>query len=172
MRSQLNGIVGQRKSKRSQKRNSTTVIWITASCLHFLALLITKSGFSSELHREHALCNNFIIKYLLATHMSWQATTRDKTNTFRLFLQNYCHLSPIKHVMCLLVAQLCPHPLRPMDCSPLGSSVHGDSPGKNTGVGCHALLQGIFLAQGSSPGLSLIAGEFFTIWATREAQEH
>ena len=31
-----------------------------------------------------------------------------------------------------------------MDCSPAGSSVHGDSPGKNTGVGCHALLQRIF----------------------------
>ena len=30
----------------------------------------------------------------------------------------------------------------PMDCSPPGSSVHGDFPGKNTGVGCHALLQG------------------------------
>ena len=40
-----------------------------------------------------------------------------------------------------------------MDCSPPGSSVHGDSPGKNTGVGCHALLQGIFPIQGSNPGL-------------------
>ena len=28
-----------------------------------------------------------------------------------------------------------------MDCSPPGSSVHGDSPGKNTGMGCHFLLQ-------------------------------
>ena len=27
-------------------------------------------------------------------------------------------------------------------------SVHGDSPGKNIGVGCHALLQGIFPTQG------------------------
>ena len=36
----------------------------------------------------------------------------------------------------------------PMNCSLLGSSVHGDSPGKNTRVGCHAFLQGIFLAQG------------------------
>ena len=36
----------------------------------------------------------------------------------------------------------------PMDCSPPGSSVHGDSPGKKTGVGCHALLQGIFPTQG------------------------
>ena len=29
----------------------------------------------------------------------------------------------------------------PMDCSPSGSSAHGDSPGKNIGVGCHALLR-------------------------------
>ena len=28
-----------------------------------------------------------------------------------------------------------------------------DSPGKNTGVGCHALLQGIFLTQSSNPGI-------------------
>ena len=28
-----------------------------------------------------------------------------------------------------------------------------DLPGKNTGVGCHSLLQGIFLTQGSNPGL-------------------
>ena len=40
-----------------------------------------------------------------------------------------------------------------MVCSPRGSSVHGDSPGKNIGVGCHALLQGIFPTQGSNPGL-------------------
>ena len=32
----------------------------------------------------------------------------------------------------------------PVDCSRPGSSVHGDAPGKHTGVGCHALLQGIF----------------------------
>ena len=38
------------------------------------------------------------------------------------------------------------------DCSPSGSSVHGDSSGKNTGVGCYALLQGIFPTQGSNPG--------------------
>ena len=42
---------------------------------------------------------------------------------------------------------------KPMDCSLPGSSVHGDSPGKNTGVDCHALLQGIFPTQGSNPGL-------------------
>ena len=31
--------------------------------------------------------------------------------------------------------------------------VHGASPGKNTGVGCHALLQGIFPTLGLNPGL-------------------
>ena len=41
----------------------------------------------------------------------------------------------------------------PMDCKPPGSSVHGISPGKNTGVGCHALLQGIFPTQGLNPRL-------------------
>ena len=41
----------------------------------------------------------------------------------------------------------------PMDCSPPGSSVCGDSPGKNTGVGCHALFQGIVPTQGSNLGL-------------------
>ena len=41
----------------------------------------------------------------------------------------------------------------PMSCSPPGTSVHGDSPGKNIGVSCHTLLQGIFLTQGSNSGL-------------------
>ena len=52
-----------------------------------------------------------------------------------------------------LVAQLCPTFQNPMDYSSLGSSVHGDSPGKNTRVGCYALLQGIFPTKGSNPGL-------------------
>ena len=44
--------------------------------------------------------------------------------------------------MCL-VAQSCPTLCDPIDCSLSGSSVNRDSPGKNTGVGCHALLQWI-----------------------------
>ena len=52
----------------------------------------------------------------------------------------------------LLVTQSCPTVCGSMDCSPPGSSVHRDSPGKNTGVGCHALLQGIFPTQRMNPG--------------------
>ena len=44
--------------------------------------------------------------------------------------------------MCL-VTQSCLTLCIPMDYSPPGSSVHGYSSGKNTGVGCHALLQGL-----------------------------
>ena len=55
-------------------------------------------------------------------------------------------------VLCL-VTQSCPTLYDPMDCSPLGSSVHWDSPGKNTGMSYHALLQGIFPTQGSNPSL-------------------
>ena len=55
--------------------------------------------------------------------------------------------------LCVLVTQLYPTLWDPMDCSSPGSSVHGNSPGKNTGVGCHALLQGIFPTQGLNPGL-------------------
>ena len=56
----------------------------------------------------------------------------------------------------------------PMDCSPPGSSVHGDFPGKNTGVGCHALSRGYSQPRDWSQ-VSHIAGRIFTIWATREA---
>ena len=53
----------------------------------------------------------------------------------------------------VLVAQLCPILFDPVDCSPPGSSVCGILPGKNTGVGCHALLKGTFPTQGLNPGL-------------------
>ena len=42
-------------------------------------------------------------------------------------------------VLCF-VTQLCPVLCDPIDCSLPGSSVHKDSPGKNTGVGCHGDL--------------------------------
>ena len=55
--------------------------------------------------------------------------------------------------VCVLSHSVVSDSLRPMDCSPPGSSVHGDFPGKNTGVGSLSLLQGIFPTQGLNPGL-------------------
>ena len=63
------------------------------------------------------------------------------------------------HIMlACLVAQLCPTLCDSMDCNPPGSSVHGDSPGKNTGVECQALLQGIFPTQGVNLCLLCLLG--------------
>ena len=72
-------------------------------------------------------------------------------------------INMILPVCVCLVAQSCPTLCDPMDCSPPGSSVHGDSSGKNTGVDCQALLQGIFSPRDlilslKSPAL---AGDFF-----------
>ena len=49
-----------------------------------------------------------------------------------------------------LVTELCLTLFDPMGCSLPGSSVHGDSPGKNTGVDYPFLLHGIFPTQGSN----------------------
>ena len=65
--------------------------------------------------------------------------------------------------MCAKSLQLCLTLCDPMDCSPPGSCPW-DSTGKNTGMGYHALLQGIFPTQGSNPSLMspALAGGFFT----------
>ena len=68
----------------------------------------------------------------------------------------------------VLVAQLCLTLLWPHGLSLPDSSSSRNSSGKYAGVGCHSLLQGIFLTQGSNSGL-LHCRCFFTIWATREA---
>ena len=58
-----------------------------------------------------------------------------------------------------------------MDCSPPSSSVHGILQARNTGVGCHALLPGIFLTQGLNSSLisTALASKFFITRATLEA---
>ena len=73
-------------------------------------------------------------------------------------------------VLCL-VAQSCPILCNPIDCSLPGPSVHGDSPGQNTGISCHALLQGMFPTQGLNLKLMqlLHCRKVLYCWATREA---
>ena len=75
-------------------------------------------------------------------------------NEFSEPVSDYCYycLQTVGCMLCL-VPQSCLTLCDPMDCSPPGSSVHGDSPGKNTGVGCHAIFQAIFPTQGLNPGL-------------------
>ena len=93
-----------------------------------------------------------------------EATVRTAHGTMKWFKTGkgvhqavYCHPAYLtyKHSAGMHAKSLQSWPTlcHPMDSSLLGFSVHGDSPGKNTGVGCHALLQGIFPAQRLNPGL-------------------
>ena len=63
------------------------------------------------------------------------------------------------------VAQSCLTLCNPTDYSLPDFFCPWDSPGKNTAVGCHSLLQGIFLTQELNSAFSALAGRFFT---TRE----
>ena len=69
----------------------------------------------------------------------------------------YCHSAYLTYMQSeckrAKLLQSCLTLCDPMDCGPPGSSVHGNSPGKNTGVDFCALLQGIFLTQGSNQHL-------------------
>ena len=69
--------------------------------------------------------------------------------TVKLCLHLLCVLSNVLR----LVTQSCLALWDPVDWSPPGSFVHGDSPGKNTRVGCHALFQRIFPTWERNPGL-------------------
>ena len=63
------------------------------------------------------------------------------------------------------VSQSCPTLCNPMDCSPPGPSLHGESPGKNTGVDCTPSSRGSSQPRDWTQ-VSHIAGGFFTIWAS------
>ena len=89
--------------------------------------------------------------------LGWEGNLGDNEYTYKYGWVFCCPPKMIKTLLISYTPVLSPsvmsNSLWPMDCSPPGSFVHGDSPGKNTGVVCHALSQGIFPTQGSSPGL-------------------
>ena len=57
-----------------------------------------------------------------------------------------------QHCFICLAAKLCPTLLHPLGC-PTRLLCPWNFPGKNTGVGCHFLLQGIFPPQGWNPSV-------------------
>ena len=56
------------------------------------------------------------------------------------------HFQTIESAVCS-VTRVCQGLCDPLDCSPVRLLCPQDFPGKNTGMGCHFLLQGIFLTQ-------------------------
>ena len=68
------------------------------------------------------------------------------------------------------IAKSCLTLCAPVDCSPPRLLCPQGFPGKNTGMGCHFLLQGIFPNQGSNLGLQL--GRWILHhWVTREDRQ-
>ena len=83
-----------------------------------------------------------------------QITTREIRNIPGLsvnFYSSVIFLTAERCAVLCLVTQSCLTLWDPMDCSPPGSSIPGNSSEKNTGMRCHALLQGIIPTQGLYP---------------------
>ena len=96
--------------------------------------------------------------------ISWEDTLMKKkiwaeaVNSFFLqrpyILKKVDKISPFSSLCCAMVnCSVVSDSFQPHELYLQGSSCPWDSPGKNTGVGCHALLQGIFPSQGSNPGI-------------------
>ena len=117
------------------------------------------------------------------TSSQWLTPTDSHLNSLNLMTQSDWAPSILSHLprrllatfsfleTCAVLSHLVVSTLyNPMDCGPPDSSVQRASPGKNTGVGCHALLW-----ESSQSGdwtqVSCIIGRFFIVWATREALE-
>ena len=70
---------------------------------------------------------------------------------FSLQSCNLSYLTPVNWCVCVCVlTQCCPILCDPVDCT-VRLLCPWDSPGQNTGVGCHSLLQGIFPTLGWKP---------------------
>ena len=110
----------------------------------------------SELH------TNEILQCLFLTDKNFYLDPRDWSSFF---------LSYIAYITVLSRSVFCPTLCDPMDCSLPGFSVHGDPPGKNTGVVAMPCSRGSSQPRDQTQ-VSRIAGRFFTIWATREAPRY
>ena len=107
-------------------------------------------------------------------HRGWSRGRWVSGNTVQSLHCIFCVKEAVKlakqlsrfRIMLFFVAQSCPTLCDPTGCSLPGSSVHGDSPGKSTGVGCHDFLQGFFSTHWLNPGLRHCRQT--TFWATRK----
>ena len=108
---------------------------------------------------------------LIAVSFSGSSQSKNKTRasciTRRILYRRACHLwSPHLRYLCMLSRSVMSHSMWPHGLQPARLLCPWDSPGKNTGVGCHFLLQGIFTTQGLYPGLLSLQIQGPNNWAT------
>ena len=129
--------------------------WVTNTSLH----LISPKGLISKIHKELLQLNSYKInKEVKNTHSNLKANNSFKkweTSFFKEDIQvakkhrKRCS----SHESCMhacSVASVVSNSLRPHGLHPARLLCPWDSPGKDTGVGCQAFLQGIFPTQGSN----------------------
>ena len=98
-------------------------------------------------------------------HRVANSSTQLKWLSMRVCVRIYLTIIYMHMLTLCWVAQLCPALCNPLDYSPPGSSVLGDSPGTNTAMGCYLPFSspGDLPNLGTEPSLPH-SGEFFTIW--------
>ena len=106
----------------------------------------------------------------LVGHSPWGRKSQTWISDFHSHTYTYPHTHTYTHtyivfICCYLVTKSCPTLCNPVDHNPPGYP--WDSPGKNTRVGCHFLLQGVFPTHGSTH--ICIEKQVFYYWATWEA---
>ena len=119
-------------------------VWLTSIHTHTHTHIHTRHIFLSHSSVDGSLCCFHVLAIVKSVAMNTGVNVSFQIMVFSGYIYTL--------VMCT-VTTVCPTLCNPVDCSLPGSSVHGDFLGKNTGVGCHALLQGIFSIQVSNPHL-------------------
>ena len=134
--------------------NTTFPTYQTTLLTHFVTTQRNKYNFRSSFTRispwaSWNTCPPSKLYYLMSLLMFQRYTQHVHHSVFsRSFPPNHHYLCCVCTCVCAQLIQLCPH----------GSwstrlLCPWNFPSKNTGVGCHALLQGIFLTQESNPCL-------------------
>ena len=119
------------------------LVLIFPFCVHYYFWFSTVLGFS------------FFFWLVFFSFQFWRFLLRNP-KAQRFFPKLY-----LIYTVCLFSLLSCVQLLQPHGLYPTRLLCPWDFPGKNTGVGCHFLLQGIFPTQGSNPSL-LHCSEFFT----------
>ena len=125
-------------------------LFINLSAQKQIYIILRKNTHSVLRSLQMSILNHIILEVHLKAQHDWVRTSCHAHNSF------------IKHGVCYyphvtgeseILAQSCLTLCDPMDHKPARLLCPWNSPGKNTGVGCHFLLQGIFPTQELNPDL-------------------
>ena len=134
--------------------------WLKAAAKRSKNLILEPLGNLQKLKKIFWIRTNEPIQTFATARVSYHNGLRQAREWESIIMRRKKKKKKVK------VAYFCPTLCDPKE--PTRLLCPWDSPSKNTGVGSHSLLQGIFPIQGSNL-VSCIADRFFSISATKEA---